>query len=57
MAKIIENNIGRRMIRLNTSDVISIVREYQNISCGKNCYEQVRKTLDSFEFYIPEDVS
>lgn len=57
MAKIIENNFGRRMIRLNTSDVISIVREYQNISYGKCSYEDVRKILNDFEFYIPEDVS
>ena len=32
MAQIIENLKGRRSIRLNTDDIINIVREYQNIS-------------------------
>ena len=33
MAKIIENKIGRRSVRLSTDDIISVVREYQNFSC------------------------
>jgi anaerobic ribonucleoside-triphosphate reductase len=50
MAKIIENTLGRRSIRLNTNDIINIVREYQNISCGLYTYNEIRKTLDKLEF-------
>lgn len=57
MAKIIENTLGRRMIRLNTNDVISIVKEFQNITYGKSSYNDLRIALDKFDFYIPEDVS
>lgn len=55
MAKIIENKKGRRQIRLNTDDVINIVREYQNIIRGTCCYEHIREKLDNFELYLPED--
>jgi len=55
MAQVIENNKGRRIIRLNTDDVINIVREYQNISCGINEYEEIRRKIDKLELYIPED--
>ena len=56
MAKIIENNNGRRMIRLNPNDVINIVREYQNISLGIKDYNDLRGRLNDFEFYLPEDL-
>ena len=56
MAKIIENNLGRRIIRLNTSDIINVVREYQNISINIDNYEQTRKILDNFEMFLPEDL-
>jgi hypothetical protein len=57
MAKIIENSFGRRMIRLNTNDVISIVREYQNVSCKKLSYENIRAEIDKLELYLFEDMS
>ena len=57
MAKIIENSKGRRNIRLNTDDVISIVREYQLISSFGSSYEQIRERLDNIEFYLPEDIN
>lgn len=56
MAKIIENKIGRRQIRLNTNDIITIVREYQNITIGSKNYEEIRKNLDKINLYIPEDI-
>lgn len=56
MAKIIENHSGRRVIRLNTNDIINIVREYQNISTGAICYDDIRNRLDKFELYLPEDM-
>ena len=57
MAKIIENSKGRRNIRLNTDDIINIVREYQLISSFGTSYEQLRERLDSVEFYLPEDIN
>ncbi len=56
MAKILENSKGRRMIRLTTDDVISIVREYQNIVSGYYNYKDLRKKLDEVELYLPEEV-
>lgn len=56
MAKIIENSKGRRLIRLNTDDIINIVREYQSITFDCSDYEDKRKLLDKFELYLPEDM-
>ncbi len=56
MAKIIENNKGRRCIRLNTDDIINIVREYQNIISGAYSYSIIRGKLDKVELYLPEDL-
>ncbi len=56
MAFIIENNNGRRSIRLNTDDIINIVREYQNITYGSYDYYEIRKKLDNFDLFLPEDI-
>lgn len=56
MAVIIENTFGRRNIRLNTNDIIDIVREYQNISKGSISYEEIRTKLNKVEFYLPEEI-
>lgn len=56
MAKIIENKKGRRLIRLNTDDIINIVREYQAITINSNNYEKTRKKLEKSELYLPEDI-
>ncbi len=56
MAKIIENKRGRRLIRLSTDDVISVVREYQNTVVKACSYSEIREKLDSAEMYLPEDV-
>lgn len=56
MAKVIENRIGRRSIRLNTNDIIDIVREYQNITTGSRTYKEIRTKLDSYNLYLPEDL-
>ncbi len=56
MAQIIENFKGRRTIRLNTDDIINIVREYQNISLGAGNYNEIRERLNKFELYLPEDL-
>jgi len=57
MAVIIENKSGRRMIRLNTDDILDIVREYQRAVCGLKEYSAIRNKLDKSELYLPEDVT
>ena len=54
MARIIEGQ--RRIIRLTTDDVLSIIRSYQQITNKACCYEHVRELLDKFNFCIPEDI-
>lgn len=56
MAKIIENNNGRRTIRLNTNDIVNIVREYQAITSNSKTYNEIRSALDKVEIYLPEDI-
>ncbi len=56
MAKIIDNEKGRRNIQLNTDDIIDIVREYQNLTINCNSYEEIRDILSDCVFYIPEDI-
>ena len=68
MAKIIENHEGRRMIRLSTDDVLTVVSLYQQqlyklqqmIDDAENEAsekpQKVRKELDGLQFYLPEDV-
>lgn len=56
MATIIENIHGRRLIRVSTDDVISIVKEYQQKTCDSPSYEITRQRLDCSEIYLPEDL-
>lgn len=56
MAKIIENLSGRRMIKISTDDVISLVREYQNLTRSVREYEKIRKALSAAEFFLPEEI-
>ncbi len=56
MAKIIENTSGRRNIRLNTDDILNIVREYQNITINSFSYNEIREKLDKFELFLPEEL-
>ena len=56
MATIVENLNGRRLIRVSTDDVISIVREYQNSTYNLATYDEIRKKLDKTEIYLPEDL-
>ena len=53
MARILEND--RRIIKLSVDDVLSIVREYQQICHKSCCYEHTRELLSKTDFYIPED--
>ncbi|MFI3301053.1 MAG: hypothetical protein R3Y28_06490 [Candidatus Gastranaerophilales bacterium] len=54
MAKIIENE--RRIIRLSVDDVISVVRNYQEVCKKTCCYEHTRELLSKADFYLPEDL-
>lgn len=56
MAKIIENEAGRRMIRLSSDDIISTVREYQRIVKTPKTYEGIRLLLKNSPVYLPEEV-
>ena len=53
MARIIEGK--RRIIKMSTDDVLSIVREYQQITHNACCYEHIRELQDNSEFFIPEE--
>lgn len=57
MARIIENEGGkRRLIRMSTDDVISVVREYQRVVKIRSSSEEVRNQLEDCVIFIPEDV-
>lgn len=56
MATIIENPIGRRMVKLSIDDVLMIISLYQqkfNTKCFT--YAEVRQTLANEKIYLPED--
>ena len=56
MARIIESeNGGRRIIKMSTEDVISVVKEYQRIVPRSSHFEDVRDFLSDTVIYIPED--
>lgn len=56
MASIIENKKGRRLIKVSTDDVISLVKAYQNFACESDSYEEIRKKLEKNAIYLPEDL-
>jgi hypothetical protein len=53
MARIIEGQ--RRIIKMSVDDVLSIVRNYQQITQKACCYEHIRELLEKADFYVPED--
>lgn len=56
MAKIIENEAGRRMVKMSVDDIISIVREYQRIVKSPKTYEGIRMILSEANMYLPEEI-
>ena len=57
MARIIESKKNsRRIIKLSTEDIISVVREYQRIVAKQNNYSNTRLLLEDNIIYIPEEV-
>lgn len=57
MARIIENETGkRRIIRMTSDDVISVVREYQKHVKYRSSYDEIRNQLEDCVIFIPEDI-
>lgn len=57
MARIIENEEGkRRIIRMSTDDVLSVVREYQRHVRFRGSYNEIRNQLEDCVIFIPEDI-
>lgn len=56
MAKIIENENGRRTVKMSVDDIISVVREYQRVVQNPKTYEGIRMVLNQACMYLPEEV-
>lgn len=57
MARIIETSKqSRRIIKMSTEDIISVVREYQRIVPRGAEMLEVRNALNDTVIYIPEDI-
>ena len=57
MARIIENIYGtRRMIKLTTNDIISVVQDYQRIVPRTSNADDIRKYLSDTVIFLPEDI-
>lgn len=56
MARIIENEKGRRMVKMSVDDIISVVREYQRVVKNPKTYEGIRMILSQASMYIPEEI-
>ena len=56
MARIIETtNGGRRIIKMSTDDIISVVKEYQRIVPRMSDSETIHSYLSDHVVYIPEE--
>ena len=57
MARIIESENGnRRIIKMSTDDILSIVKDYQRIVPRFSKIEDARNYLSDVVIYVPEDV-
>ena len=57
MARIIESETGlRRLIKMSTEDIISVVQDYQRIVPRSLTMKEAKNYLDDVVIYIPEDV-
>ena len=56
MARIIESETGsRRIIKMSTDDILSIVQDYQRIVPRFSSIEEARDLLSDTVIFIPED--
>ena len=57
MARIIETESStRRMIKLSTEDIISIIKDYQRIVPRHSSNQEIRNCLSDVAIFIPEDI-
>lgn len=57
MARIIENETGsRRLIRMSTDDILSVVKDYQRVVPRFSSYDEARDFLADTVIYVPEDL-
>ena len=57
MARIIETGFNsRRIIRMSTDDVISVVKDYQRIVPRFSAENDARNYLEDTIIFIPEDI-
>ena len=57
MARIIESQTGsRRMIKMSTDDIISVVQDYQRMVPRFSSIEDARSYLADTVIFIPEEV-
>lgn len=57
MARIIESQKGmRRMIKMSSDDIISIVKDYQRIVPRFSTVDEARNYLSDVVIFIPEDI-
>lgn len=57
MARIIESQTEtRRIIKMSTDDIISVVKEYQRIVPRFSNYQDARNYLEDTVIFIPEDI-
>lgn len=56
MARIIESTQGsRRVIKLSTDDIISVIQRYQQLVNGLKYLEDVRNILEDNVIFLPEE--
>ncbi len=56
MARIIETENKRRIIKMSTDDIISVVKDYQRIVPRFSTEENARNYLEDTIIFIPEEV-
>ena len=57
MARILESSDGaRRIIRMSTEDIISVVKDYQRIVPRFSTEIDARNYLEDTVIFIPEDI-
>jgi len=57
MARIIESENGnRRIIKMSTDDVLSVVKDYQRIVPRFSSVEEARNYLSDTVIFIPEEI-
>ena len=56
MARIIETSEKRRIIKMSTDDIISIIKDYQRIVPRFSTETDARNYLADSVIFIPEDI-